>query len=161
MDLILRPRSAGEVTDVAAVDLGSNSFHMMVARVSSAGDLQVIDRLREPIRLAAGLGRDKHLSDEAAERALACLQRFGQRLPELPAERVRAVGTNTLRRMKRSTVFIEAAEKALGHHIEIIAGREEARLVYGGVTHGMGREPPRCLVVDIGGGSTEVIIELR
>ena len=158
MDLILRPRSAGEVTDVAAVDLGSNSFHMMVARVSSAGDLQVIDRLREPIRLAAGLGRDKHLSDEAAERALACLQRFGQRLRELPAERVRAVGTNTLRRMKRSTVFIEAAEKALGHHIEIIAGREEARLVYGGVTHGMGREPPRRLVVDIGGGSTEVII---
>ena len=158
MELILRPRPGGDVTDVAAVDLGSNSFHMMVARVSPAGDLHVIDRLREPVRLAAGLDSGKHLTDEAAERALACLQRFGQRLRDLPPERVRVVGTNTLRRMKRSGPFIEAAEKALGHHIEIIAGREEARLVYGGVTHGMGRDHPRRLVVDIGGGSTEVII---
>jgi len=158
MELILRLRPGSDVTDVAAVDLGSNSFHMMVARVSAAGDLHVIDRLREPVRLAAGLDSDKHLSDESAERALACLQRFGQRLRDLPPERVRVVGTNTLRRMKRSGPFIEAAEKALGHHIEIIAGREEARLVYGGVTHGMGRDNPRRLVVDIGGGSTEVII---
>ena len=158
MELILRPRPGGHITDVAAVDLGSNSFHMMVARVSPAGDLHVIDRLREPVRLAAGLDSGKHLTDEAAERALACLQRFGQRLRDLPPERVRVVGTNTLRRMKRSGPFIEAAEKALGHHIEIIAGREEARLVYGGVTHGMGRDHPRRLVVDIGGGSTEVII---
>jgi exopolyphosphatase/guanosine-5'-triphosphate,3'-diphosphate pyrophosphatase len=144
--------------EVAAVDLGSNSFHMMVARAAGDGDLQVIDRLREPVRLAAGLDEQKRLSEEAQARALACLQRFGQRLRGLPAERVRVVGTNTLRRMKRSAEFIAAAEAALAHPLEIISGREEARLVYGGVTHGMGREQPRRLVVDIGGGSTEVII---
>jgi exopolyphosphatase/guanosine-5'-triphosphate,3'-diphosphate pyrophosphatase len=144
-------------TEVAAVDLGSNSFHMMVARADGA-ELQVIDRLREPIRLAAGLDADKRLHPEAQARALACLQRFGQRLRGLPQQHVRAVGTNTMRRMRRSEDFLAAAEMALGHEIEIIAGAEEARLVYGGVVHGMGRAQPRRLVVDIGGGSTEVII---
>jgi exopolyphosphatase/guanosine-5'-triphosphate,3'-diphosphate pyrophosphatase len=146
-------------TEVAAVDLGSNSFHMMVARANGA-ELQVIDRLREPIRLAAGLDADKRLHPEAQARALACLQRFGQRLRGLPQQHVRAVGTNTMRRMRRSEDFLAAAEMALGHEIEIIAGAEEARLVYGGVTHGMGRAQPRRLVIDIGGGSTEVIIGL-
>lgn len=144
--------------EVAAVDLGSNSFHMMVARATGEGDLKVIDRLREPVRLAAGLDDEKRLSEDAQTRALACLQRFGQRLRGLPPERVRVVGTNTLRRMTQSAAFIAAAETALAHPVEIISGREEARLVYGGVTHGMGREAPRRLVVDIGGGSTEVII---
>ncbi|MGH8461167.1 MAG: exopolyphosphatase [Stenotrophobium sp.] len=151
------PAAALEGTEVAAVDLGSNSFHMLVAR-NTGRELQVIDRLREPIRLAAGLDADKHLSADAQARALACLQRFGQRLRGIPADRVRIVGTNTLRRMRRSVDFQTAAELALGHHIEIISGLEEARLVYGGVTHGMGREQPRRLVVDIGGGSTEIII---
>lgn len=143
--------------EVAAVDLGSNSFHMMVAR-SEGNELQVIDRLREPIRLAAGLDADKRLKPEASAIALACLQRFGQRLRHLPPERVRVVGTNTLRKMKKGAEFIAAAEAALGHDIEIISGVEEARLVYGGVTHGMGGERSRRLVVDIGGGSTELII---
>ena len=89
---------------------------------------------------------------------MACLQRFGQRLRGLPQQQVRVVGTNTMRRMRRSEDFLAAAEMALGHEIEIIAGAEEARLVYGGVTHGMGRSKPRRLVVDIGGGSTEIII---
>lgn len=158
MDLISRPLSSDDVTDVAAVDLGSNSFHMMVARASLHGNLQVIDRLREPVRLAAGLDDKKRLSADASNRALICLERFGQRLRGLAPDRVRVVGTNTLRRMKDPASFIEAAEKALGHNIEIIAGREEARLVYGGVIHGMGRDNPKRLVVDIGGGSTEVII---
>jgi exopolyphosphatase / guanosine-5'-triphosphate,3'-diphosphate pyrophosphatase len=158
MTRIIAPSPVSGSIDVAAVDLGSNSFHMMVARASSDGELQVIDRLREPVRLAAGLNSDKRLRPEAAERALACLQRFGQRLKGLPPERVRVVGTNTLRRMKKSSEFIAAAEAALGHPLEIISGVEEARLVFGGVTHGMGRESPRRLVVDIGGGSTEVII---
>lgn len=143
--------------EVAAVDLGSNSFHMMVARANGS-ELQVIDRLRDPVRLAAGLDSDKRLHPEAQARALACLQRFGQRLRGLPQQQVRVVGTNTMRRMRRSEDFLAAAEMALGHEIEIIAGAEEARLVYGGVTHGMGRGKPRRLVVDIGGGSTEVII---
>lgn len=154
--------AAPDPTVVAAVDLGSNSFHMMVAR-SAGADLQVIDRLREPVRLAAGLDDRRRLSSEAEARALACLQRFGQRLSNLPRERVRAVGTNTLRRLQEagSTAagFVERAEAALGHDIEIISGVEEARLVYGGVVHGMGgAESERRLVVDIGGGSTEVII---
>jgi exopolyphosphatase/guanosine-5'-triphosphate,3'-diphosphate pyrophosphatase len=143
--------------EIAAVDLGSNSFHMLVAR-ANGNELQVIDRLREPVRLAAGLDADKKLSGEAQARALACLQRFGQRLRQVQAKHVRIVGTNTLRRMKGGKDFLAAAETALGHNIEIISGFEEARLVYGGVTHGMGLERPRRLVVDIGGGSTEVII---
>lgn len=146
-----------ESTAIAAVDLGSNSFHMLVAR-SNGRDLQVIDRLREPIRLAAGLDTDKRLRADTQARALACLQRFGQRLRSVPADRVRAVGTNTMRRLRRSSDFMSAAEIALGHDIEIISGLEEARLVYGGVTHGMGDETLRRLIVDIGGGSTEVII---
>jgi exopolyphosphatase / guanosine-5'-triphosphate,3'-diphosphate pyrophosphatase len=150
--------TADGATTVAAVDLGSNSFHMLVARASDNGELQIIDRLREPVRLAAGLGKDKALTEEASQRALACLKRFGQRLENLPSSRVRVVGTNTLRRMKHPEAFVQAAEHAIGHPLEIIAGREEARLVYGGVTHGMGRDTPRRLVVDIGGGSTEVII---
>ena len=157
MSQVLQAGPASRSLEVAAVDLGSNSFHMMVARADGA-DLQVIDRLREPVRLAAGLDADKRLRPDAAHRALACLQRFGQRLRDIPAERVRAVGTNTLRRLRRSADFHAAAEAALGHPIEIISGVEEARLVYGGVTHGMGRQQPRRLVVDIGGGSTELII---
>lgn len=139
------------------MDLGSNSFHMMVARAQGS-DLQVIDRLREPVRLAAGLDDERRLSPEAQARALACLERFGQRLRNLPPQRVRAVGTNTLRKLKRGADFHAAAETALGHPIEIISGVEEARLVYGGVTRGMGTTRPRRLVVDIGGGSTELII---
>lgn len=140
------------------MDLGSNSFHMLVARAKGA-DLQVIDRLREPVRLAGGLDEKRRLTPDAEERALACLERFGQRLNNLPGERVRAVGTNTMRQLNETSGFVARAERALGHSIEIISGVEEARLVYGGVVHGMGGAPdePR-LVVDIGGGSTELII---
>lgn len=133
---------------------------MLVAR-EDGGQLQIVDRLRDTVRLAAGLDAERHLSTAAQTRALACLTRFGQRLRGLPDARVRVVGTNTLRRMKEGQRFIEAAERALGHEVEIISGVEEARLVYSGVTHGMGRANPRRLVVDIGGGSTELIIGSR
>lgn len=155
---VKRRRAAGSAgTEIAAIDLGSNSFHMLIAR-ARGDDLQVVDRLRESIRLAAGLDADRRLRPEAARRALACLRRFGERLEGIPRERVRAVGTNTLRRMKGGAGFHAAAEAALGCEIEIIAGLEEARLVYGGVVHGMGADHPRRLVVDIGGGSTELIV---
>lgn len=130
---------------------------MLVAR-DSAGQLQVIDRLREAVRLAAGLDERRLLTAEAEARALACLQRFGQRLSGVPKGRVRVVGTNTMRRLQDGGAFMRAAEAALGHEIEVISGVEEARLVYNGVTHGLGRPRPRRLVVDIGGGSTELII---
>lgn len=142
---------------LAAIDLGSNSFHMIVGRLQN-GQLQIIDRLREPVRLASGL-TDKHqLEPEVAQRALGCLERFRQRISELPLENVRAVGTNTLRRIRPSDRFLEQAQNALGHSIEVISGIEEARLVYLGVAHSLPDPGGRRLVVDIGGGSTEIII---
>jgi exopolyphosphatase/guanosine-5'-triphosphate,3'-diphosphate pyrophosphatase len=142
---------------VAAVDLGSNSFRLEVARV--AGDqLYPLDTLKETVRLAGGLGEDKRLDDATQERALACLQRFGERLRGLPPEAVRCIGTSTLRIARNADAFIFKAEAALGHPIEIVAGREEARLIYLGVAHSLPASPDRRLVVDIGGGSTELII---
>ncbi len=142
---------------IAAVDLGSNSFHMIVAETSAAG-LQVIDRLRETVRLAAGLGPDRRLTEAAMETALQSLERFGQRLREIPRGKVRAVGTNTLRQARNAREFAARAREALGHPVDIVAGREEARLIYLGVAHSVFADDARRLVVDIGGGSTELII---
>jgi exopolyphosphatase/guanosine-5'-triphosphate,3'-diphosphate pyrophosphatase len=143
---------------VAAIDLGSNSFHMIVARLDEAGTLSVIDRLREPVRLGGGLTKKGKLSKESRERALECLGRFAERISGLPRGSVRIVGTNTLRVAKNAGKFVRKAEKILGHPIEIIAGREEARLIYLGVAHGRQAREGNRLVVDIGGGSTELII---
>ena len=146
------------VPDVlAAVDLGSNSFHMVVARYSH-GQLVILDRLREMVRLAAGMGDSGRLDDTATDRALRCLERFGQRLRAMRADSVRVVGTNALRRAKRKRWFLEHARAALGHPIEIISGLEEARLIYSGVAHTSPMSPDKRLVIDIGGGSTEVVI---
>ena len=142
---------------LAAVDLGSNSFHLVVARYE-LGELRVIDRLRDSVRLAAGLRADGTLDDARRDRALACLARFGQRLRVLPHDRVRAVATNSVRRLAAPGTFLGPAEVALGHPIEIVSGREEARLIYLGVAHGVPDSPQRRLVIDIGGGSTEFII---
>ncbi|MGB5697226.1 MAG: exopolyphosphatase [Polyangiales bacterium] len=142
---------------LAAVDLGSNSFHMVIARLDHGG-IQIVDRLREPVRLAAGLQEDGTLDQASQERAIKCLQLFGQRLREFGAEQVRAVGTNTLRKARNSRQVLHEASEALGHHIDIIPGREEARLIYLGVSHGVAGAPARRLVVDIGGGSTEFIV---
>ena len=142
---------------VAAVDLGSNSFHMVVARPEH-GRLHVVDRLRERVALAAGLDDRGRLTPEASERALACLDRFGQRLAEMPVASVRAVGTSALRRAKNSRKFLAAARARLGYEIDIIGGLEEARLIYLGVSQSHGELPNRRLVIDVGGGSTEVIL---
>jgi exopolyphosphatase/guanosine-5'-triphosphate,3'-diphosphate pyrophosphatase len=142
---------------LAAVDLGSNSFRLEVARV--AGDqLYPLDSLKETVRLAGGLGEDKILDEATQARALACLHRFGERLRGLSPEAIRCVGTSALRVARNADVFIPKAEIALGHPIEIVAGREEARLIYLGVAHSLQASPDRRLVVDIGGGSTEFII---
>ncbi|MES9993586.1 MAG: exopolyphosphatase [Candidatus Thiodiazotropha sp.] len=142
---------------IAAIDLGSNSFHLIVARVIE-GHLQIIDRIKETVRLGEGLTREKRLDPVVAERALECLRRYAQRLRPLPPENIRVVGTNTMRQIHPDDNFHGEAEKALLHPIEIIAGREEARLIYLGVAHGLAAEDERRLVVDIGGGSTELII---
>jgi len=152
------PSTGSSLPDmVATVDLGSNSFHMIVARIAD-GDLQIIDRLKEMVRLGEGLTADKQLLPEVVERALACLERFGQRLRGMTPESVRAVGTNTLRQLDPESGFLEQAEATLGHTIDVIAGREEARLVYLGVANGLAAGDERRLVVDIGGGSTEFIV---
>jgi exopolyphosphatase/guanosine-5'-triphosphate,3'-diphosphate pyrophosphatase len=157
MSSVLLP-SSRIPAQLAAVDLGSNSFHLIVAQVSD-GNLQVIDRLRETVRLAGGLDPEsKVLAEEDMARGLGCLERFGQRLRDLPPQAVRAVGTNTLRSARNGEAFRHRAEAALGHRIEVIAGREEARLIYLGVAHGVGGGARRRLVIDIGGGSTECII---
>ena len=141
----------------AAVDLGSNSFHMIVSRYTN-GALQLVDRIREPVRLASGLKADGNLSPAARERALNCLAQFGQRLRDIAPERVRTVATNTLRQMKNPRAFLKLAEAALGCPIEIISGREEGRLTYLGVAHTFAEARKRRLVIDIGGGSTEFIL---
>jgi exopolyphosphatase/guanosine-5'-triphosphate,3'-diphosphate pyrophosphatase len=142
---------------IAAVDLGSNSFHMVVARAQH-GQPSIVDRLREMVRLASGLNQHGYLDHASQERALACLRRFGQRLRDMRAHQVRVVGTNTLRRARNSDTFLEAAEEALGHPVEVISGIEEARLIYVGVSHHTDIAEGSNLVVDIGGGSTELII---
>lgn len=142
---------------LAAVDLGSNSFHMILARLDN-GQLKTIDRLKESVRLGEGLDENKHLIPEVAERALACLARFAQRIGDLGKDTVRAVGTNTLRRINDGGEFLSLAEQTLGHKIDIIAGREEARLIYIGVAHGLAAGDQERLVVDIGGGSTELAL---
>jgi len=142
---------------LAAVDLGSNSFRLQIARVE--GDqLYMLDGLREPVHLAAGLTADQYLDAEAQQRALATLGRFAERLRDLPREAVRTVGTNSLRVAKNAADFIPQAEQTLGFPIEVIAGREEARLIYLGVAHGLPQSQDNRLVIDIGGGSTEFII---
>ncbi len=141
----------------AAIDLGSNSFHMIVAQYVD-GRLQIIDRIKEMVRLASGLNEDLELSEESMQKALACLQRFGQRIKEIPQANIRTVGTNTLRQARNGECFLSLADAALGHPIEIIAGQEEARLIYQGVAHTVFDETNKRLVIDIGGGSTEVII---
>ncbi|MCX4245270.1 exopolyphosphatase [Paraliomyxa miuraensis] len=163
------PKPASEATEaiddetpseLVAIDLGSNSFHMVIARVVG-GQLDVVDRMRERVKLAAGLDANKHLTEEAQRRALECLERFAQRLRPLPHARVRAVGTNTLRRARNAREFLGRARTALGHPIEVISGREEARIVYLGVAHDLSDDAGRRLVIDIGGGSTEAILGER
>lgn len=142
---------------IAAVDLGSNSFHMIVGELRY-GQLQILDRIRETVRLAAGLSTDGDLQQDARDRALGCLARFGERLREIRAGSVRAAGTSAIRRAREDSTFMAEAEQALGHPIEIISGLEEARLIYKGVTHSLPPADGLRLVMDIGGGSTELIL---
>ncbi len=146
-----------EPRNLAAVDLGSNSFHLIAARYLG-GHLQIVDRIREMVRLGRGVNRHRRLSAAAMVRALDCLGRFAQRLAALSTHQIRIVGTDALRRAHNAPGFISKATETIGHNIEIISGQEEARLIYAGVTHSLGDDPrERRLVVDIGGGSTELI----
>jgi exopolyphosphatase/guanosine-5'-triphosphate,3'-diphosphate pyrophosphatase len=142
---------------LAAVDLGSNSFHLLVGRIVD-GQVYPLDSLREQVQLGAGLTADKRLDRASQSRALEVLAQFRERLRGLPRDAVRAVGTNALRVAKNSAAFLREAREALGFPIEVIAGREEARLIYLGVAHALPPAESRRLVVDVGGGSTEMIV---
>ena len=139
-----------------AIDLGSNSFHLIVARLHLL-NLRVIDRIRVRVQLAGGLDSDDMLSAEAMQRGWLCLEQFRDRLQSVDTPRVRAVATYTLRTAKNSNLFLEKAESILGYPIEVISGIEEARIIYRGVAHDH-HSTVRRLVIDIGGGSSELVV---
>ena len=141
----------------AAVDLGSNSFHMVVAEIVNH-QMHVIDRHKDMVRLANGLDDEGCLSNEKMDEAIASLEKIGQRIAHIPKSHLRIVGTNTLRKAKNSEAFLARASVALGKPIDIISGREEARILYLGVAHSLASKQGKRLVIDIGGGSTELII---
>lgn len=142
---------------LAAVDLGSNSFRLHVGRFAD-GACEVVRSVREPTRIATGLDAGGALNDETMHRAIDALRRLGDVLQAYPLNAVRAVATNTLRIATNAPAFIAAAEKALGYPIEIISGEEEARLIYQGIARQVARRDENRLVIDIGGGSTELIL---
>ncbi len=141
---------------LAAIDMGSNSFHLAIARVDH-GEVKKVASMSEKVQLAAGLDENKNLTEAAQQRGLACLARFVGRLSSVQSNRLRIVATNALRQAKNGHEFIQKAAEILPKPIEIIAGREEARLIYLGVSHTLANSGRR-LVIDIGGGSTELII---
>lgn len=142
---------------LAAIDLGSNSFHLIVARITH-DEIRTLERLGDKVQLAAGLDANHNLTEEAQTRALDCLSRFAPFLQGIQHENLRIVGTNALRAARNAQSFLDRAEDILGHSLEVINGREEARLIYVGAAHTLATQKGRRLVVDIGGGSTEFII---
>ncbi|WP_264754706.1 exopolyphosphatase [Mangrovitalea sediminis] len=155
------PQSASNSPELlAAIDMGSNSFHMVIARLVQ-GEIRTLEKMGEKVQLAAGLNPGNRLTEEAQLRALECLSRFAQRLGGMPPEAVQVVGTNALRVARNTREFLHRAEQALGYPVSVIAGREEARLIYLGVSHTLADDAGRRLVIDIGGGSTEFIIGER
>lgn len=145
---------------IAAIDLGSNSFHMVLAKADH-GEIRILERLGEKVQLAAGIGEDRLLTAESMQRGFDCLKQFAQFISGMPLGSVRVVGTNALREARNRAEFIRVADQILGHPVEVISGREEARLIYLGVSHTLPDTPGKRLVVDIGGGSTEFIIGQR
>ena len=140
----------------AAIDLGSNSFHLAVAEFDGH-TLRIIGRLKEKVQLAAGLDKNDVLSEEAIQRGLDCLALFAERIRDIDRQHVTVVGTYTLRKAVNASTFVKQAEELLDHSIDILPGREEARLIYDGVSHNH-PDLKRALVIDIGGGSTEIIL---
>ncbi|MCB1690423.1 MAG: Ppx/GppA family phosphatase [Halioglobus sp.] len=151
--------SLPEGSQLAAIDLGSNSFHLIIVKIEH-GEMRPVQALAEKVQLGAGL-KDDLLSDEAIERGLECLSRFAQLLESVGPERIRVVGTHALRLAKNRRAFTVPAKRILGTRVDVIYGREEARLVYLGVAHSLADDAQSRLVIDIGGGSTECIVGQR
>ena len=149
-------KSTPKPQEFAAIDLGSNSFHMVIARVVD-GAMQVLGRLKQRVHLADGLDASNRLSEEAMERGLTCLALFAERLQGFSPSNVTIVGTHTLRQAVNAETFLQRAAEVIPYPIEVISGHEEARLIFMGVEHTQ-PEKGRKLVIDIGGGSTELVI---
>lgn len=145
-----------EIRHIAAIDLGSNSFHMVVAKVVNQ-DLQLISRHKQRVRLATGLNDQKVLDQTAIQRGIECLEMFAERIQGFSPENVRITATHTLRQAKNTAEFIEQARQVIPYPVEVIPGAEEARLIYLGVAHTQ-PQSQSMLVIDIGGGSTELVI---
>jgi exopolyphosphatase/guanosine-5'-triphosphate,3'-diphosphate pyrophosphatase len=133
-----KPRNPARSNTYAAVDLGSNSFHLLIAR-REHGELRVLDRIKDMVRLGGGLDADGRLEPDTQSRAFASLARFGQRLRGIPQDNLRAVGTQTFRRLKNANAFLMIAETALGCSIDICQPARRGRLIYIGVTQGVAR----------------------
>ncbi|MBK6289154.1 MAG: Ppx/GppA family phosphatase [Gammaproteobacteria bacterium] len=144
----------------AVLDLGSNSFHLLIGRLD-AGRIVTVDRRKDTVRLAQGLGADELLDEAVMARALDSLGVFAEQLRKVPRDKVRVVGTNTLRAARNADVFLERAERVIGVPIDVISGQEEGRLIFLGVVKGHASNSVRRLVIDIGGGSTEFIVGKR
>jgi len=144
-------------TVMAAIDMGSNSFHMLVAKVE-LGEVRPVDKFAEKVMLASGLNEQGELTSGAIDRGLQCLRKFAQRTANIPTKNIRCIGTNTLRQAKNGPLFLSQAQKILGCPVDVVDGREEARLIYLGVSHSLKEQEGNRLVFDIGGGSTEFII---
>ena len=142
---------------LAVLDLGSNSFHMVVAKVENNDNILIIDRLKKHVRLAAGLDSQKNLSPQTIDKALLFLKQLHERLDDFHVGHVRIVGTDTLRKAKNGSQLLQQAQKIMGYPIEIISGLEEARLIYRAISDDKDT-PEKKLVIDIGGGSTEVVV---
>ncbi|MFT6899308.1 MAG: exopolyphosphatase/guanosine-5'-triphosphate,3'-diphosphate pyrophosphatase [Paraglaciecola sp.] len=140
----------------AAVDLGSNSFHLVIVRVVS-GSVQIIGKVKQKVRLASGLDDDMMLDNASLERGWRCLETFAERLQDIPISNIRAVATATLRLAKNADIFTARAEKILNLKLDVISGEEEARQIYLGVAYTSANQG-NSLVIDIGGASTEIII---
>ncbi|MCC2618226.1 guanosine-5'-triphosphate,3'-diphosphate pyrophosphatase [Aestuariibacter halophilus] len=156
MDRPIAAQAAVDTQLYAAVDLGSNSFHLVVVRVV-AGNVQIIGKVKQKVRLAAGLDDEMMLDDASMQRGWECLKTFAERLQDIPVNHIRVVGTATLRLAKNANVFIQKAEAILNHRLEVISGEEEARQIYLGVAYTSANQG-NTLVIDIGGASTEVIV---
>lgn len=153
-------RKQADIPLVAAIDLGSNSFHMVLAKVDH-GEIRILERLGEKVQLAAGLNEQGDLTEEAMQRGIDCLRRFAQLTNGLPEGAVRIVGTNALREARNRAQFMRQVRQIIGHRVDVVSGREEARLIYLGVAHTQADDAGKRLVVDIGGGSTEFIVGER
>ncbi|HMZ59481.1 MAG TPA: exopolyphosphatase, partial [Leptospiraceae bacterium] len=143
--------------NLAAIDLGTNSFHIIVVRVKSDGTFESLTKEKESVRLGSGSGGDDFITPEAMDRGIKCLKRF-KGLADMHNAQIRAIATSALREAKNRQLFLERSEKEVGLHIEVISGFEEARLIYFGVLQGLPVFDKKVFLIDIGGGSTELLV---